>query len=237
MRRITTDPRPNWQKRVEEFGLYYHTIRGEPYWDESAFYQFTAYEIDKLEEATNALHRMCLDLVREVIEKRMFGLFLIPQQFEEYIIRSWEAGEPSVYGRFDLAYDGVGSPKMLEYNADTPTALVEASVAQWMWLKDVDERADPLRGDEQGGHPGGLHHRGVHARHRHPGRGQDRVHRRHRHRLGPRAPVLRGRHRVPHPPVLQTVPVGVDRQRGVRPARAHRRHALGRTRVEDDSQL
>ncbi|MBN9117856.1 MAG: glutathionylspermidine synthase family protein, partial [Planctomycetes bacterium] len=34
------------------------------------------------------------------------------------------------------------APKMLEYNADTPTALVEAAVAQWMWLKDVDERAD-----------------------------------------------------------------------------------------------
>jgi glutathionylspermidine synthase len=142
MRRITTDPRPNWQKRVEEFGLYYHTLRGEPYWDESAFYQFTAYEIDRIEEATNTLHKMCLDLVAEVIEKRMFGLFLIPQQFEEYVVRSWEAEEPSVYGRFDLAFDGVGAPKLLEYNADTPTALVEASVAQWMWLKDVDERAD-----------------------------------------------------------------------------------------------
>ena len=32
--------------------------------------------------------------------------------------------------------------RLLEYNADTPTALVEASVAQWFWLKDVDERGD-----------------------------------------------------------------------------------------------
>ncbi|AMV26818.1 Putative acid--amine ligase YgiC [Gemmata sp. SH-PL17] len=142
MRRVTVDPRPNWQKRVEEFGLYYHTLRGEPYWDESAFYQFTNYEIDVIEEATNVLHKMCLDLVQEVIDKRLFGLFLIPQEFEEYVVRSWENDEPSVYGRFDLAYDGVGSPKLLEYNADTPTALVEASVAQWMWLKDVDERGD-----------------------------------------------------------------------------------------------
>ncbi|MBP3954589.1 glutathionylspermidine synthase family protein [Gemmata sp. G18] len=142
MRRVTVDPRPNWQKRVEEFGLYYHTLRGEPYWDESAFYQFTNYEIDVIEEATNSLHKMCLDLVQEVIDKRLFGLFLIPEEFEEYVIRSWENDEPSVYGRFDLAYDGVGPPKMLEYNADTPTALVEASVAQWMWLKDIDERGD-----------------------------------------------------------------------------------------------
>jgi glutathionylspermidine synthase len=142
MRRIAIDPRPNWKKRVEEFGLYYHTVRGEPYWDESAFYQFTAYEIDRIEEATNALHKMCMDLVQEVVEKRLFGLFMIPEQFHEHVARSWENEEPSVYGRFDLAFDGVGAPKMLEYNADTPTALVEASVAQWMWLKDIDERGD-----------------------------------------------------------------------------------------------
>src|SRR5688572_411305 len=142
MRRVTIDPRPNWQKRVEEFGLFYHTLRGEPYWDESAFYQFTSYEVERIYEATTELHKMCMGLVEEVIDKRMFGLFFIPKEFEEYVVRSWEKDEPSVYGRFDLAFDGTDAPKMLEYNADTPTALVEASVAQWMWLKDVDERAD-----------------------------------------------------------------------------------------------
>jgi glutathionylspermidine synthase len=142
MRRLTIDPRPNWKKRVEEHGLYYHTIKNEPYWDETACYQFTTYEIDRIEEATNALHAMCLDLVQEVIDNRMFGLFLIPKEFEEYVIASWEKDAPSVYGRFDLAYDGVDAPKLLEYNADTPTALVEAAIAQWVWLKDVDERGD-----------------------------------------------------------------------------------------------
>ena len=85
---------------------------------------------------------MCLDLVDEVIEERMFGLFYIPQEFEEYVIRSWQEEQPSIYGRFDLAYDGSGAPKLLEYNADTPTALLEASVIQWFWLKDIDERGD-----------------------------------------------------------------------------------------------
>src|SRR6185369_17025067 len=33
------------------------------------------------------------------------------------------------------AFDGNGPPKLLEYNADTPTALLEASVAQWRWLE------------------------------------------------------------------------------------------------------
>jgi len=39
-------------------------------------------------------------------------------------------------------YNGVDPPKLLEYNADTPTGLVEAAVAQWFWLKDIDERGD-----------------------------------------------------------------------------------------------
>jgi glutathionylspermidine synthase len=37
-----------------------------------------------------------------------------------------------LYGRFDLAYRGDGPPKLLEYNADTPTALFEAAVVQWI---------------------------------------------------------------------------------------------------------
>jgi glutathionylspermidine synthase len=142
MHRITLDPRPGWQQRVEEHGLHFHTLRGEPYWDESAAYQLTRREVDTLELATNTLHEMCLELVQEVIDQRRFGLFLIPPEYEEFVVRSWEEDEPSVYGRFDLAFDGVGPPKLLEYNADTPTALVEASVAQWVWLKDVDERGD-----------------------------------------------------------------------------------------------
>ena len=142
MRRIAIDPRVGWQKRVEEYGLYYHTLRGEPYWDESAYYQFTAHQIDTIELATQTLHDMCLELVQDVIDNRMFGLFQIPAAQEEYVVRSWQEREPSVYGRFDLAYDGVGAPRMLEYNADTPTALVEAAVAQWFWLKDVDDRGD-----------------------------------------------------------------------------------------------
>jgi glutathionylspermidine synthase len=138
--RISLDRRPNWQKRVEEKGLLHHTLRGEPYWDESACYHLSTHEVDTLEAATQQLHGMCLELVQDVIDNRQFGLFLIPKEFEEMVIRSWEEKEPSIYGRFDLAYDGVGPPKLLEYNADTPFALVEASVIQWFWLKDVDER-------------------------------------------------------------------------------------------------
>ena len=142
MRRMAVDPRPDWQRRVEELGLHFHTLRGEPYWDETACYVLSRHEVDTLERASYALWEMCLGLVQHVIDNRMFGLFLIPKEYEAIIVRSWDEDWPSVYGRFDLAYDGVSPPKLLEFNADTPTGLVEASVAQWQWLKDIDDRGD-----------------------------------------------------------------------------------------------
>ncbi len=142
MRRMAVDPRPDWQRRVEELGLHFHTLRGEPYWDETACYVLSRHEVDTLERASYALWEMCLGLVQHVIDNRMFGLFLIPKEYEAIIVRSWDEDWPSVYGRFDLAYDGVSPPKLLEFNADTPTGLVEASVAQWQWLKDTDDRGD-----------------------------------------------------------------------------------------------
>ena len=50
---------------------------------------------------------------------------------------AWEEEPPSLYGRFDFAYDGASPPKLLEYNADTPTSLLEAAVVQWFWLQDI----------------------------------------------------------------------------------------------------
>ncbi len=142
MDRRAVEPRPDWPRRVESHGLLYHTLGGVPYWDESACYQFRPAEIDTIELAAETLHKMCLDVVGEVIDQRLFGLFFIPPPFEDYVIRSWELREFSLYGRFDLAYDGSAPPRLLEYNADTPTALVEASIAQWFWLKDVDPDGD-----------------------------------------------------------------------------------------------
>ena len=59
----------------------------------------------------------------------------IPRVAWEAIAASWHAHEKNLYGRFDLAYRGEGPPKLLEYNADTPTALFEAAVVQWDWRR------------------------------------------------------------------------------------------------------
>lgn len=142
MERIITPPRFDWQEKVESYGLKYHTIDGQVYWDETAYYSFTASEIDELESATAELHDLCIEAAGHVITNRLYDRLMIPPQAVPLIERSWENDEPSILGRFDLAYDGHSPPKLLEYNADTPTALLEASVIQWFWLKERFPDAD-----------------------------------------------------------------------------------------------
>jgi glutathionylspermidine synthase len=142
MQRINLNPRDDWKEKVESEGLSFHTIDGEIYWDESACYRFTLSQIDKIEDATNELHGMCMQAIDYVIRTNLFSKLQIPEKFVPLIRKSWETKEPSMYGRFDFCYDGSGEPKLLEYNADTPTSLLEASVIQWFWMKDVFPDAD-----------------------------------------------------------------------------------------------
>ena len=142
MNRIVTSPRHNWQEKVESVGLTYHTPDGNKYWDESAYYQLSSAEVDVLEKAGNDLHAMCIEAAQEVIDKNLFAQLGIPADAVPYIFNSWERDDFSLYGRFDFSYDGRNPPKLLEYNADTPTALVEAAVAQWYWLEDTNKQAD-----------------------------------------------------------------------------------------------
>ena len=137
MQRLTQTPRPDWPARVEAVGLTYHTPDGVPYWDESACYRFSPAQIDVLEAAGNTLHTMCLEAVEHVMATGRFDEFGLSASAVGAIVDSWNRDDFSLYGRFDLAYDGIHPPRLLEYNADTPTALVEAAVAQWYWLRDL----------------------------------------------------------------------------------------------------
>jgi glutathionylspermidine synthase len=135
MRRETQAERPNWRARCEEAGFFFHSMGGG-YWDESACYAFSADQVDTLEAVTGELHKLCLAAATEVVNSGRFAEFAIPEPFHDLVARSWRQGEPSLYGRFDFSWDGSGDPKLLEYNADTPTALLEAAVVQWHWLED-----------------------------------------------------------------------------------------------------
>ncbi|HTB16265.1 MAG TPA: glutathionylspermidine synthase family protein [Bryobacteraceae bacterium] len=133
MRRVDSTPRDHREARVEAAGLTWHA----EYWNESAFYELTAKEVEVLESSSNELAGMTLRAVQHIIDNRLYGKMAIPESAIGLIESSWEAEPPSLYGRFDLAYDGSNPPKLLEYNADTPTSLLEAAVVQWYWLRDV----------------------------------------------------------------------------------------------------
>ncbi|MGW1727178.1 glutathionylspermidine synthase family protein [Streptomyces sp. NPDC002306] len=150
MERRTIDPRPGWQQIVEEQGLVYPLTRLpddtlRPYWDESAYYAFTLAEVEELEEVVEELHRMCLAAADHIVTAgRYADLGITDPRVAATVAEAWRRRDelPSVYGRFDLRYDGTGPAKLLEYNADTPTSLVEAASPQWFWMEDRFPGAD-----------------------------------------------------------------------------------------------
>jgi glutathionylspermidine synthase len=147
VQRHSLTPRPNWQTTVEQQGLIFHTPvsadeNARPYWDESACYEFTAAEIDTLEAAANELQQMALAAAQHVIDNNRYAELEIPAEAVPLIEWAWNEEPPALYGRFDVMYDGTHPPKLLEYNADTPTSLLEAAVIQWNWLRDLYPAAD-----------------------------------------------------------------------------------------------
>jgi glutathionylspermidine synthase len=136
MERIPIKERTNWRDKMEEIGFTFHSADGA-YWDEQACYVFSAEEVDRIEEATEEMHRLCLEAVGYVLEKGLCRKIGIPEKFVPLIRKSWQRRDRSLYGRFDFSFDKKGNLKLLEYNADTPTSLIETSIAQWIWLEEV----------------------------------------------------------------------------------------------------
>lgn len=141
MKRISIEPRENWKEKLEALSFQFHSL-GNKYWWESAYYELTLDQVNMLEMATNDLFRMCLEAVEHVIQNKLYDKLHINPELIPLIERSWENEEPSFYGRFDLFFDGINPPKMLEFNADTPTSLFECSVVQWEWLNEVNPESD-----------------------------------------------------------------------------------------------
>lgn len=119
----------SWQRRL---GL------EECYWNERASYRLSDEGAWRIEAAAFELHSMLLEATDEVVRSdvlmREFG---VPPALWAAIRSSWERRDGDLVGRFDLLWDGEGEPKLAEYNADTPTVLVEAAAAQREWCRAV----------------------------------------------------------------------------------------------------
>ena len=140
MHRIEVEPRQGWPAIIEEQGLIYWKTElpdGSmmPYWHESNAYTLTSDEVYEMEASVRLLMEMLVEAGDYIIANNLFSQMGIPGWAVPRIKETWESEPPMLYGRFDFAY-GPDGFKLLEYNADTPTALVETAV-QWHWVQDV----------------------------------------------------------------------------------------------------
>lgn len=147
--------RSDWEERIHRQGLVFsptQTPSGDilQYWREGAAYAFTMADIDALAEAATTVFEMCVASGDRMAEdRRLLRRMGIPLWAHGTVLRSWNDtidGEEfgSVYGRFDFRFGGLDHPdpalripQLYEFNADTPTCLLESAWIQWQWLQDT----------------------------------------------------------------------------------------------------
>lgn len=153
MKRIIQKPRDNWKMKLEYNGFMFHSIdeNGQDvsekypdkfiYWREDVAYQFNYKQIKNIENATNEVHLMCIEMLSSLVKSGDLDKLIIPRHIQGLIEQSFLSKEPHLYGRFDFSWDGNGHPKMLEYNADTPISIIESGISQSEWCKEVHPNA------------------------------------------------------------------------------------------------
>jgi len=128
---------PLTEAYLEKIGFVWHTDSDESSYLSDCLVQVTKAEANAYYEATNTLYEMYVEAGQYVIDHDLFHEIGIPFNLIEQIKTSWESEVHwHLYGRFDLAGGIDGQPiKLLEFNADTPTALFETAIVQWAMLK------------------------------------------------------------------------------------------------------
>jgi len=125
---------------LESLGFVWHTDSDETSYISDELVVISETEAEAYYEATNELYDMYVEAAEHVIENNLFHEIGIPFNLVDVIKESWESDVHwHLYGRFDLA-GGIDNKaiKLLEFNADTPTALFETAIIQWAMLKQND---------------------------------------------------------------------------------------------------
>jgi len=122
---------------LESLGFVWHTDSDETSYISDELVVISEAEAEAYYEATNELYDMYVEAAEHVVENDLFHEIGIPFNLIDVIKESWENDVHwHLYGRFDLAGGIDGKPiKLLEFNADTPTALFETAIIQWAMLK------------------------------------------------------------------------------------------------------
>ena len=128
---------PLTPKYLESLGFVWHTDSDESAYISDELVVISEAEAETYYEAANTLYDMYVEAGEYIVEHNLFHEIGIPFNLVELIKESWENEVHwHLYGRFDLAGGIDGKPiKLIEFNADTPTALFETAVIQWAMLK------------------------------------------------------------------------------------------------------
>ena len=132
MKRVSIEPRGNYVSKIQDIGFLF----SEEYWLESGYYEFSKGEIDSIETASNECYQMYCSATQHIIDNNLWDKLHIPKHVVPHLVESWDRDNLSLYGRFDFIMVD-GTPKLLEFNADTPTTLLEASIVQWQWKEEL----------------------------------------------------------------------------------------------------
>jgi glutathionylspermidine synthase len=129
--------KPIDDRTLEQFGFAWHTDNDQSKYIANELVVVTDDEAETYYEAVNELYDMYATAAQHVIDNNLFFDLGIPFNLIDPIKKSWENDVHwHLYGRFDLAGGIGGAPiKLIEFNADTPTALFETAILQWALLK------------------------------------------------------------------------------------------------------
>ena len=122
---------------LEQFGFGWHTDSDESKYVADTLVVVSDSEAEADYEAVNELYDMYAAAAQHVIDNNLSFDLGIPFNLIDVIKKSWDNDVHwHLYGRFDLAGGIGGAPiKLIEFNADTPTALFETAIVQWALLK------------------------------------------------------------------------------------------------------
>ena len=123
---------------LESIGFSWHT----DYDDNTPYLVDRLVEVEEQEahayaDAANELYDMYVEAGDYVIDNDLLAEINIPYNLFDIVKMSWENDVHwHLYGRFDFAGGLDRVPiKLLEFNADTPTLLLDTAIAQWAMLK------------------------------------------------------------------------------------------------------